>query len=600
MTLFSSAKAWLQALKRAIGVSFAVLFLHLLLGSISALAAPLLPVELDTEKQPIALKTWGEYWIDPQALLLPEQIFNKNDLAWEALPARGIYPLKPGQALWIRFTVPRARNQDRWLLDIPYPALDRASLYTFDKTGLWTEQRAGDLTPVNRWSTPHRHPLLVMKYTPDESTQYLLRLENAQGFSAPIRFVSSRYVLRDEQMISLFLGFYFGLAILGSAIGLIGVVWLKDRAYMYYGMCSALVGLTLAAITGVAALHLWPDSGYWADRSLVVVGTWMLISILLLNATVVSLEQRSRALNRLVWLAALGGAALSVALCLTESAIRVKLVIPYVLLVPCLVISINLWAWRHGDRFGGWLLLSSVPFAISWAVATARYLQWIPLSFATEQGGLASIALQLPAMLAVLVLRSQQRRENKRRIQGLDRIDPTTGLINQQVFEERLARMMARSERLKHHSAVMLIDIVNAEHTQRDFGRKIADELPLRVAERLLSTVREIDSAAQLSTRRFGMLVEGPFSASDAASLGPRIVARCLMPYKGLHDECVAQVHVAYALVPCRNPDPKALLARLQERLALARHEDKRAVFVVTEPPLSAEASNRGSLRTNH
>ena len=57
--------------------------------------------------------------------------------------------------------------------------------------------------------------------------------------------------------------------------------------------------------------------------------------------------------------------------------------------------------------------LSSVPFAVSWAVATARYLQWIPLSFATEQGWLASMALELPAMLAVLVLRSQQRRENQ-------------------------------------------------------------------------------------------------------------------------------------------------------------------------------------------
>jgi PleD family two-component response regulator len=47
--------------------------------------------------------------------------------------------------------------------------------------------------------------------------------------------------------------------------------------------------------------------------------------------------------------------------------------------------------------------------------------------------------------MLVLMLRSQQRRENIRRIQGLDRVDPATGLINGAVFHERLVRLIARS-----------------------------------------------------------------------------------------------------------------------------------------------------------
>ena len=186
--------------------------------------------------------------------------------------------------------------------------------------------------------------------------------------------------------------------------------------------------------------------------------------------------------------------------------------------------------------------------------------------------------------MVILMLRSQHRRENIRRIQGLDRVDPSTGLINGHVFAERLIRMIARSERLKQQSAVMLIDIINTEQTERDFGRKAAEELPLRVAERLLSTAREIDSAARLSERRFGMLVEGPFDAEDAATLGPRIVARCLMPYKGLHVDCIAQIRVAYALVPYQGSNAQGLLTRLDERLAAANSSaDKRAVFMLAE-----------------
>ncbi|RZI97715.1 MAG: hypothetical protein EOO54_29570, partial [Haliea sp.] len=201
---------------------------------------------------------------------------------------------------------PPAPDAERWLLEIPYPALDRASLYTLERSGQWREQRTGDLTPVNQWPTPHRHPLLVVNFNAEEPTHYLLRIENVQGFSAPLRFVSSGNVLRGEQQVSLFLGVYFGLALLGLAVGLAGMALLRDRAYLYYAICSALIGLTQAAITGVAALHLWPDSPQWADRSLVVLGAWMMMALLVLNATIVSLAQRSRLLNRLVWAAAPG------------------------------------------------------------------------------------------------------------------------------------------------------------------------------------------------------------------------------------------------------------------------------------------------------
>lgn len=575
----ASTRAWLVT-PRSLLIG---LCLGLLLGLLSPTAQSRQVLEFDAKTQPVSLADWGDYWIDTQARLSAEQVASHPRLDWQPTLPKGIYPLQPRQALWIRFTVPPAPDAERWLLEIPYPALDRASLYSLDRADQWREQRAGDLTAVNQWPTPHRHPLLTVDFNAEEPTQYMLRLENVQGFSAPIRFVSSGHVLRGEQQVSLFLGVYFGLALLGCAVGLAGALWLRDRAYLYYALCATLIGLTQAAITGVAALHLWPDAPAWADRSLVVLGTWMLMALLLLNATLVSLAQRSRFLHGLVWAAVLAGAALSLALLTTDSALRIPLVVPYLVLAQLLMLGLNLWAWRRGDRFGGWLLLCSLPFALSLALAIGRYLQWLPLSVLTEQAALACMALQMPAMLVVLMVRSQQQRENKRRIQGLDRVDPSTGLINDSVFAERMERMIARSDRLKHQGAVLMIDLINTEHIQRDFGRKAAQDLPLRVAERLLSTARDIDSAARLSEQRFGMLVEGPFSAEEAATLGPRIVARCLMPYKGLPVDCVAQVRVAYALVPRQGPNAEIVLGRLAQRLAGTPAASKRAVFMLPD-----------------
>ena len=537
-------------------------------------------LDLDASKQPIALGDWGEYWIDSTGQLAPEQVEVSVTATWQPTPVRGIYPLKAHQTLWIRFTVPPAPDAERWVLDIPYPALDRASLYTKDTLGQFTEQRAGDLTAVSSWLTPHRHPLLNVAFNAEVPTQYLLRLENGQGFSAPLRFVSASRLLRDEQFLSMSFGAYFAIAALGCGLGLIGFVWQRDRAYLYYGVCSGLVGLTLAAISGVAGLHLWPNSPVWADKSQAILGTLTLLVFTWTNATLVSLAERSKRLNAWVLVLALAGLVVAALIGTTDSAFRLPLFMPYLVVVVATVLWLNLWGWRRGDRFGGWLLLAVAPFTVAGLIAAARYMQWIPHSLVTEHGIAVSMAILLPAQLAVLLMRSQQRRENQRRLLGLDRVDPATGLITEQVFTERLHRMSARSGRLKHHSAVLLLEVVNTEQIQRDYGRKLADELPLRVASRLLSTLRDIDSAARLSERRFGLLVEGPISAEEAATLGPRVIARCLMPFAGVPVDCVAQVKVAYTLVPKGGDAVESMVALLQERLTAALTvQDKRSVF---------------------
>ncbi len=538
-------------------------------------------LELDARAQPIRLNDWGDYLIDANSAMTAEQVATDPFLKWSPTLTRGIYPLKEGQILWIRFTVPPAPDSERWLVEIPYPALDRASLYTEDRAGQWNEQRTGDLTALTSWPTPHRHPLLVVGFNAEDPTRYLLRIENAQGFSAPIRFVNSAFVLRGEQQVSLFLGVYFGLALLGCVVGLAGGFALRDRAYFYFALCSVLVGLTQGASTGTATLHLWNTSPNWADRSLSVMSALALAAFLMLNATLISLRERSRFLNRIVGAIVLAGCVLAVALGFTPSAIRLSMMVPYLIVVPLMILAINYWAWRRGDRFGGWLLLSAAPFVISAGLAIARFLEWIPSSFITEQGILASLALQMLGILFILLLRSQNRRENNRRIQGIDRVDPATGLINSHVFTERLERLMVRSTRLRHQSAVMLVHLINSDQIQRDFGRKAADELPLRVAERLLSTAREIDTAARISERRFGMLAEGPFSPEEAAMLAPRLVARCLMPYPGLHVECVAQIRIAYAMVPREGVSANVLVAQLDAALEAVPDHSKRAVFLL-------------------
>ncbi len=541
-------------------------------------------LDLDTQQQPVALKDWGDYWIDATGKFTASQVGAAANTVWQPTQSQTIYPVTTGQALWIRFTVPPAPDAERWYLEVPYPSIDRASLFTLDAAGQWGEQKAGDLMAVAKWPVPHRHPLLPIAISAEVPTSYLLRLENGHSFGAKFQFVSESRLNYSEQRVSLILGIFFGLVGLAAVVSALSAVSLRDPAYGFYAASVTMMGLSQAGATGIAGLHLWPHSPGWNDVSTTVLPTLELAVTLMFVSAAVSLPERSARLQRLFVGIALLGLMTALALVLVPSEMRMRVLMSYVLLPQLLAFSTLAWAWQRGDRFAPWLMVGFAPVALAAACMAARNMGWLPVSFLTTHVSQIGAAIELPIVMVILMLRSQQRRENIRRIQGLDRVDPSTGLINGHVFAERLMRMIARSERLGQQSAVMLIDIINTEQVERDYGRKAAEELPLRVAERLLSTAREIDSAARLSERRFGMLVEGPFNAEDAASLGPRIVARCLMPYKGLHIDCVAQVRVAYALVPYQGSNAQGLLSKLDERLAAAINAgDKRAVFMLTE-----------------
>ena len=561
------------------GLLLRALLALLALTSLDAHARTVL--DLDTRTQPVALQDWGDYWIDPSGKLTADQVAGGADLAWQPTHPEAIYPVTAGSALWVRFTVPPAPDAERWYLEVPYPAINRASLYTPDGADQWREQRAGDLVAVSQWPVPHRHPLLPIALSAEQPTRYLLRLENGHAFRASLQFISEGRLSASEQRVSLILGLFFGLTGLAALVSALSAVSLRDSAYGFYALSVALLGLTLANLTGIAGLHLWPNSPWWNDLAPCILPLLTASATLLFISAAVALPERWRRLHRLIVGLALLGVLLAAALVWLPAALRRDLFVPMLWLLRLSGLLLLAWAWRRGDRFAPWLLLACLPMlaASGWSLAANAGLA--PFGFLTRYGMQLSVALYLPVVMLVLMLRSQHRRENTRRIHGLDRIDPATGLINGHVFDQRLLRMLARSERLNHQSAVLLIDLANTKQIQRDFGGKAADELPLRVAERLLSITRVIDSAARLSDRRFAMLVEGPFSAADAAALGPRIVARCMMPYDRLHVDCVAQVRVVYALVPYRGADAQDLLELLEDRLAAVPANSKRAVFAL-------------------
>jgi GGDEF domain-containing protein len=371
---------------------------------------------------------------------------------------------------------------------------------------------------------------------------------------------------------------------LAALLAVLSAITLRDRVFAFYAVTVLTMGLSQAAMTGIAGLHLWPHWPWWND---VAPFTLPVLAVGCMEAfitAVVSVRERSRALHHALTALGLAAIPIAVAILLVDPSLRFRLLLPYIVVAIPVLLATVVWAILRGDRYALWLLVGSLPVAAGAVLPIARTAGLMPATFWTMHSMQFALAIELPVLLVMLVHRSQQRREFSRRIQRLDRIDPATGLLNAAVFHERLVRLIARSVRLKYRSAILLVDIVNLDQIRREFDRGAAQELPLRVAGRLLSSAREIDSVARLSDHRFGLLLEGPLKAAEVAEAAPRVVARCLMPFKNRPLGWTAQVRVAQALVPMDGTVPEKLMAQLEALLATAPPESKRAVYMVSRP----------------
>jgi two-component system, sensor histidine kinase LadS len=538
------------------------------------------PIALDAATQPIALASHAQAWIDPRAAASWQEVAQLRDDAWSPVRADSIFRLDTGKTLWIRFAVMPTLQEQGWFLRIQYPALNRATLFALDAPGL-PAPSAGDTIAVAQWPVPHRHPLLPVATARDVPRHFLLRIENPHTFSAPMTLVDRNYLGGEEQRDSFFLGAYFGLAALAAVVALLSAIVLRDGTYARYGLAVAVMALAQAAATGIGGLFIWPQWPVWNDLSPLLLPVLAASAFLWFFSSAVELPLRFARLHQGLLAMAVAGLGTAAAIVLAEPSARFRWMVPAIGIACAASVFILSWAARHGDRYARWMLWALMPVAFTVLLPLAGTLGILPLRGWTLHVMPVAIAIELPLLLIILMLRSQDRREHLRRLQGLDRIDPGTGLVNAHVFRERLDRTIARSKRLRYLSVAVVLEIANTDRIRRDFDRQRADELALSVAGRLLAGAREVDTVARLGEHSFGMLVEGPLGADEAPTVGQRIVARCLMPSHNKPLEWVARLRVVQATVPFDEEGGAALIERLQALLDEVPEDSKRAVYTL-------------------
>ncbi len=183
-----------------------------------------------------------------------------------------------------------------------------------------------------------------------------------------------------------------------------------------------------------------------------------------------------------------------------------------------------------------------------------------------------------------------RRKEMEQQVHRLAFNDPLTQLPNRRLLNDRLEQVLSASKRHGLHGAVLFVDIDGLKPLNDIHGHAMGDLLLIQVAQRLLSSVREIDTVARYGGDEF-VVVLAELSADEqtsterAGSVAEKIRDLLATPYTlGLTDgggavtrileyRCSASIGVCVF----RGQHPQALREELLRRADAAMYRAKQA-----------------------
>ena len=196
-----------------------------------------------------------------------------------------------------------------------------------------------------------------------------------------------------------------------------------------------------------------------------------------------------------------------------------------------------------------------------------------------------------------------ERKEAELQIERLAFFDALTGLPNRRLLMDRLQRATVAAGRSHAHGALLFIDLDNFKDLNDTLGHDTGDQLLVRVARRLLESVRESDTVARFGGDEFVVLLDGlhtdvAHASSEAAAISQQILAALGRPYdmEGVSHHSTPSIGIALFGQRPSTPDELLKHADLAMYQAKAAGRNTQRFF---DPDMQAAVSARAALEAD-
>jgi diguanylate cyclase (GGDEF)-like protein/PAS domain S-box-containing protein len=167
-------------------------------------------------------------------------------------------------------------------------------------------------------------------------------------------------------------------------------------------------------------------------------------------------------------------------------------------------------------------------------------------------------------------------KQAEQRVRELADFDPLTALPNRRLLRDRCTQLLAAAERDGTEMALVFIDLDHFKRVNDSLGHSVGDDLLCAVAQRLLGTVRKVDTLARLGGDEFIIALPGGH-ASAAADVASRLLDACAAPFLVAGHELTVTPSLGISLYPVDGTDFEALLRNADAAMYKAKEAGRNA-----------------------
>lgn len=168
---------------------------------------------------------------------------------------------------WVKFIVKNESENDRLLLELDQPTIDRATLYTIEADGRITEQAEGEFKKYGERRYNNQNHVFDLHVQQGETHTYYLKVKSAEQMVLPMFIGDAKPVMESLMNKDVIFGIFFGIMLVMLLYNLFIYFTTKDKGYLYYVLYIFLLSLSQASLSGYAFRFLWPNSTWIAQNS---------------------------------------------------------------------------------------------------------------------------------------------------------------------------------------------------------------------------------------------------------------------------------------------------------------------------------------------
>lgn len=168
---------------------------------------------------------------------------------------------------------------------------------------------------------------------------------------------------------------------------------------------------------------------------------------------------------------------------------------------------------------------------------------------------------------------------SKKNLWFLANHDVLTLLPNRNLFMDRIAQAIARSQRQGTNFGILFLDLNGFKQINDTYGHSAGDQLLKLVSQRLQGCIRADDSVARLSGDEFVVLLEGMTDAEVMESIAKKIRASMAMPFSIDNHPIMISTSIGKATFPMHGKSPDELLKFADARMYAEKHAERARVL---------------------